>query len=51
MEGARGKGITVPMSCYGQQKKAKAFRVLPFEKASKGVFYSSAGSGATIVMP
>ena len=28
-----------------QQKKAKALRVLPFRKASEGVFYSFVGSG------
>ena len=48
MEGARGKGITAPRSRCGQQKKAKAFRVLPFGKASEGVFYSFAGSGAIV---
>ena len=45
MEGARGKGITAPRSRCGQQKKAKAFRVLPFRKASEAIFYSSVGSG------
>ena len=30
------------------KKKAKALRVLPSRKSSKGVFYSSAGSGATV---
>ena len=47
-EGARGKGITAPRSRCGQQKKTEACRVLPFRKASEGVFYSSAGLGATV---
>ena len=40
-EGARGKGITIPRLHCGQQKKAKAFRVLPFGKTSMGWFYYS----------
>ena len=47
-EGARGKGITAPRTRCGQQKKAEAFKFLPFGKASEGVFYSSTGSGATV---
>ena len=32
----------------GNKKKAETFRVLPFGKASEGVFYSFVGSGATV---
>ena len=35
-------------TCRGLKKKVKALRVLPSEKASKGVFYSSASSRATV---
>jgi len=43
----RQEGIAIPKTRHGRQEKARALRVLPFEKTSKGVFYSSAGSGAT----
>ena len=46
---SRQKGIAVlPGHAVGYKKKAKALRVLPSGKASKGVFYSSAGLGATV---
>jgi hypothetical protein len=37
-----------PAHDAGYKKKAKALRVLPSEKASKRVFYSLVGSGATV---
>jgi hypothetical protein len=33
---------------HGPLRESRALRVLPFEKASRGVFYSSTGSGATV---
>ena len=43
------KGIAIlPGHAAGYKKKAKALKVLPSGKASKGVLYSSAGSGASV---
>ena len=42
----RQEGITIPRTRRGRQKKARALRVLSFEKTSKVVFYSI-GSRAT----
>ena len=44
----RQKGIAILGHAVGYKKKAKALRLLPSRKASKGVFYSSAGLGATV---